>query len=82
MIQAKHSNKTTRETYSRLIGYNFGTDRDGNDRIYNGGYWDEETGKKQYEFLYYDRSGKLVAHEITDYRGFREVIDKYDWPKK
>ena len=82
MIQAKHSNKTTRETYSRLIGYNFGTDGDGNDRIYNGGYWDEETGKKQYEFLYYDRSGKLVAHEITDYRGFREVIDKYDWPKK
>lgn len=78
---ARH-NKTTRETYSRIIGYNFGTDRDGNDCIYNGGYWVPETGKKQYEFLYYDKSGKLVGQYLTDYKGFREIIDAYDWPRR
>lgn len=67
------------ETYARLIGYNFGCDSEGNDRIYNGGYWTEE-GKKQYEFLYYDRSGKVVGQYLTDYKGFREIIDKYVLP--
>jgi len=75
-------NKTTRETYSRIIGYNFGSDRDGNDRIYDGAYWDPDTGKKQYCFLYYDRSGKLVGTEICNYREFREIIDAYDWPRR
>jgi len=78
----KHKgNKTSRETYSWLIGYNFGTDEDGNDRIYNGAYWDEYTNKKQYEFLYYDKSGNLISMYLTDYKGFREIIDRYDLPK-
>ena len=81
MIKAGNA-RTPRETYSRLIGYNFGTDRDGNDCIYNGGYWDTETGKKQYEFLYYDKSGNIVSQYLTDYKGFREIIDQYDWPRK
>lgn len=81
MIQPQHAG-TTCEPYGRLIGYNFGSDAAGHDRIYNGGCWDEKTGKKQYEFLYYDRSGQLVDHEITDYKGFREIIDQYDWPRK
>ena len=75
-------NTTSRETYSRIIGYNFGTDNDGNDCIYNGAYWVPETGKKQYEFLYYDKGGNLVGQYLTDYKGFRELIDAYDWPKK
>ena len=75
-------NSTTRETYSRIIGYNFGTDKDGNDCIYNGSYMNTDTGKKQYEFLYYDRSGNVVAQFLTDYKGFREIIDKFDWPKR
>ena len=33
-------------------------------------------------FLYYDKSGKVVGWYMTDYKGFREIIDKYDWPKK
>ena len=76
------ANKTVRETYSRIIGYNFGTDEQGNDCIYNGSYMDTDTGKKQYEFLYFDRSGKCVGQYLTDYKGFREIIDKYDWPRK
>ena len=75
-------NNTGRETYSRIIGYNFGTDEQGHDCIYNGAYWVAETGKKQYEFLYYDRSGNCVGQYLTDYKGFREIIDKYDWPRK
>lgn len=79
---AKHiGNKTTRETYSWLIGYNLGEDNKGNARIYNGGYWDPDTNKKQYEFLYYDKSGKLVSSLIVDYKGFREIIDCYALPK-
>ena len=73
---------TGRETYYRIIGYNFGTDEQGHDCIYNGAYWEPETGRKQYEFLYYDRSGNCVGQYITNYKGFREIIDKYDWPKK
>jgi hypothetical protein len=75
-------NKTSRETYSRLIGYNFGTNSEGYDRIYNGGYWDPDTNKKQYEFLYYDKDGTLKSSLIVDYKGFREIIDQYDWPRK
>lgn len=76
------SNKTARETYKNLIGYNFGTDDDGNDRIYNGGFWDPDTNKKQYEFLYFDRSGRCVGQYLTDYKGFREIIDCYDYPRR
>lgn len=72
--------KTKRETYSRLIGYNFGCDKKGNDRIYNGAYWDLYTNKKQYEFLYYDKSGKIVGQYLTDYKGFRDIIDGYVLP--
>ena len=73
---------TKRERYSNLIGYCFGTDEEGYDRIYNGGYWCEDTGRKQYEFLSYDRDGTLKEQLLVDYKGFREIIDKYDWPKK
>lgn len=38
---------------------------------------DEYTNSKQYEFIMPDGSSF-----ITDYKGFREVIDKYDYPKK
>lgn len=81
MKREKHTgNKTYRETHARLIGCNFGTDENGNDRIYNGGYWDEYTNKKQYEFLYVDKSGKPVTSLIVDYKGFREIIDGYALP--
>ena len=43
----------------------------------DGGYWDEDTNKKQYCFILPDKS-----IYITDYKGFREVIDKYDHPRK
>lgn len=78
----KHEgNKTTRETYSRLIGYNFGSDEEGNARIYNGAYWDPYTNKKQYEFLYYsEKKQRYVGQYLTDYKGFREVIDQFDYP--
>lgn len=75
-------NKTNRETYSRLIGYNFGSDNEGNDRIYNGAYWEPDTNKKQYEFLYFDKSGKLTGQYLTDYKGFREIIDCYNYPTR
>lgn len=75
-------NKTSRETYSKLIGYNFGSDTEGNDRIYNGAYWDPDTNKKQYEFLYYNKSGKLVSQYLTDYKGFKEIINQYDYPRR
>lgn len=71
-----------RETYSRLIGYNFGSDSKGHDRIYNGGYWDTETGKKQYMFVYVDKSGEILSFEMMDYKGFRSIIDAYDYPRK
>lgn len=74
-------NKTSRETYSYLIGYNMGTDDKGNDRIYNGGYWDPDTNKKQYEFIYCNRSGEIIGQYLTDYKGFREIIDRYALPK-
>ena len=69
----KHKgNKTLRNTFSWLIGYDFG-----NDGCYNACYYDEYTNSKQYEFIMPDGSSF-----ITDYKGFREVIDKYDYPKK
>jgi hypothetical protein len=77
-----HRNKTTRETYSRIIGYNFGTDEQGNDCIYDGAYWDTDTNKKQYSFIYYNKSGEPVGQYLTDYKGFRKIIDCYDWPRK
>ena len=48
----------------------------------NGFYWDPDTNKKQYEFLYYDKDGTLKSSLIVDYKGFREIIDQYDWPRK
>ena len=76
-------NKTTRETYSRLIGYEFGTTDDGRSRIFNGGYWDPDTNKKQYEFLLYEpKTGEYRGNMILDYKGFREIIDQFDWPKR
>lgn len=65
-------NKTTRETYSYIIGYDFGKDG-----IFSGGYWDEDTNRKQYAFELPDGTTY-----ITDYKGFREVIDRYDIPIK
>lgn len=68
-MRAKHKgNKTLRNTFSWLIGYDFGADG-----VYSGCYYDEYTNAKQYEFIMPDGSGF-----ITDYKGFREVIDKYD----
>ena len=65
-------NRTLRNTFSWLIGYDFG-----DDGYYSGCYYDEYTNQKQYEFIMPDGSSFL-----TDYKGFREVIDKYDYPKK
>lgn len=74
--------RTNYERYNKIIGYQFGTDDRGNRRIYNGGYWDEKTGKKQYEFIYYNDNDEIISQHLTDYRGFRDVIDKYDYPRK
>lgn len=70
--RAMKMNKTSRNTYSYLIGYAFG-----NDGIFSGAYYDEDTNRKQYAFDLPDGSTY-----ITDYKGFREVIDKYDIPKR
>lgn len=66
-------NKTSRETYSKYIGKRFSGSRS----IYEycGGAWDPDTGKKQYIFLTYDEKGKRDSIYVTDYKGFREVID-------
>lgn len=74
------SPKTNRRTYSRMIGYCFGSDLDGNEQIYDGAYYDEITGKKQYSFSLY-RDNEFKGQFITDYRGFREIVDKIDFPK-
>lgn len=72
MKQKHHGNKTTRNTYRHLIGYDFGENG-----YYNGCYYDEYTNKKQYEFIMPDGSSY-----ITDFKGFKEVINKYDYPKR
>lgn len=66
--------RTSRETYSSMIGYDFGG------LVYDGGYWDTETGKKQYVFIEYDASGKDISQTLVDYKGFREIVDRYDFP--
>ena len=70
--------RTGREAYSCLIGYEFG------EYIYNGAYWEEKTGKKQYEFFKYadGKNSPPTGKYLTDYKGFREIIDKYNWPRK
>ena len=70
--------KTNRRTFERLIGYNFGN------MIYDGCYYDVATNKKQYFFLIYGNGMNSAPTEnyLTDYKGFREVIDKYDIPKR
>jgi len=73
IVREKHKgNKTARITYSKLVGYDFGSDG-----YFSGKYYDEYTNKTQYEFVMPDGSSY-----ITDYKGFREIIDKYDYPKK
>lgn len=66
------------EKYSRLIGYNFG------EYIYDGAYWNTETGKKEYAFSTYKNglNQDATSMYITDYKGFRELIDQYNWPKR
>ena len=64
-------NKTNRHTYEWLIGYDFGENG-----WFSGCYWDEFTNKKQYEFIMPDGSSF-----VTDYKGFKEIINKYDLPK-
>lgn len=72
-MKKKHNgNKTTRNTYRHLIGYDFG-----DDGYYNGYYYDEYTNRKQYEFILPDGSSY-----ITDFKGFKEVIEKYNYPKR
>ncbi len=68
------------ETYARLIGYHFGDDKNGNSRLYDGAYWNPDTKKKQYCFIYVDAHGQVVGQEITDYKGFRAIIDCYSLP--
>lgn len=65
------------EKYSRLVGYNFG------DYIFEGAYWDTETGKRQYKFSKHENGFNEDATTIfvTEYKGFRQLIDQYDWPK-
>jgi hypothetical protein len=65
-------NKTFRNTFAWLIGYDFGANG-----YYNGCYYDEYTNEKQYEFIMPDGSSF-----ITDYNGFKEVINKYDYPRR
>lgn len=72
MKQKHNGNKTTRNTYRHLIGYDFG-----DDGYYNGCYYDEYTNRKQYEFILPDGSSY-----ITDFKGFKEVIEKYNYPKR
>lgn len=62
--------KVKRERYSNMIGYDFGG------YTYEGAAYDE--GGRQYLFKSVD-SGQTW---VTDYKGFREHIDKYDFPKR
>ncbi|MHB0864775.1 hypothetical protein ACYCS5_26900 [Paenibacillus sp. SEL3] len=57
-----------RERYSRMIGYDFGG------WVYKGAAYDE--GCRQYLFQH-NETGEMW---VTDYKGFREHIDKYDFP--
>lgn len=78
-------NKTDRETYSWLIGYDLGTlNIWGHDEqyVYNGAYWDPDTNKKQYEFIVTDKRDGSRASYLTDYKGFKEIISKVDLPKR
>lgn len=69
----KLRNKTFRETYSKYIGKKF--QYCGYTYEYSGGAWDPDTGKKQYLFYSYNEKGEIDSIYVTDYRGFREVID-------
>ena len=68
------------EKYGRLIGYNFGADDAGNDRVYLGNFRGG-SGRLVYLFGYYDRAGRLVYSECASYSAFRAIIDGYAWPK-
>lgn len=68
------------EKYSRIIGYNFGADGAGNNRIYEGTFRAKD-GRLGYVFGYYDRAGKRIYTEVLTYAGFRSVIDSYAWPR-
>jgi hypothetical protein len=60
------------ETYYRIIGYDFGG------FIYNGSMYYGQ--RRNYEFQFTDSDGETGTY-ITGYKGFREIIDQYDWPR-
>lgn len=59
-----------RERYSNMIGYDFGG------YVYEGAAYD--TSGRQYIF----RNNETGTIWVTDYKGFREHIDKFDFPKR
>ncbi|GAB6989392.1 hypothetical protein [Paenibacillus pini] len=59
-----------RQRYSNMIGYDFGG------YIYEGSAYIKNC--RQYLF----RNTKDNATWVTNYKGFREHIDKYDFPKR
>lgn len=60
--------KIKRERYSNMIGYDFGG------YVYEGAAYTEEG--RQYIFT----NNQNGSTWVTDYKGFREHIDKYDFP--
>ncbi|GAA0853958.1 hypothetical protein ABER99_20215 [Paenibacillus glucanolyticus] len=65
----KHAGKQVkRERYSNMIGYDFGG------YVYLGAAYTDNA--RQYLF----ESIKDKSVWVTDYKGFREHIDKYDFP--
>lgn len=59
-----------RERYSNMIGYDFGG------YVYEGAAYTENT--RQYLF----RNNENGSVWVTDYKGFREHIDKFDFPNR
>lgn len=59
-----------RERYSNMIGYDFGG------YVYEGAAYTERT--RQYLF----RHNQTGSVWVTDYKGFREHIDKFDFPNR
>lgn len=59
-----------RERYANMIGYDFGG------YVYDGAAYTENT--RQYVFTELATGSPWV----TDYKGFREHIDKFDFPKR
>lgn len=59
-----------RERYSKMIGYDFGG------WVYQGVAYAE--GCRQYLFQH----NQTDEMWVTDYKGFREHVDKYDFPER